>query len=171
TRSPMRFRGHSDGSHVVGGGDEANRHDHAHGWTYAAAMLVDLRRRAERAGLAKIVTTEGDAHCLPFEDRTFDGANMITVLGEIPDPERTLRELRRVTRRRERPLLLLPRGPHAHAGDRRGCFLRLAFHAPVPQQPDLRVGHHRPHPSSGGTLARAVRTAPTARLIVADRHK
>jgi SAM-dependent methyltransferase len=62
------------------------------------AMLADLRRRAARAGLGNIVATEGDAQRLPWGDGTFDAAYLLTVLGEIPEPERTLRELRRVVR-------------------------------------------------------------------------
>ena len=59
-------------------------------------MLSDLERRAGRAGVANIVATHGDAERLPYDDRSFDAAYLIGVLGEIPDPERALSELRRV---------------------------------------------------------------------------
>lgn len=59
-------------------------------------MLADLARRAERLGLSNIVATEGDALQLPYPDATFDGAYLVTVLGEIPRPAAALRELRRV---------------------------------------------------------------------------
>jgi len=39
-----------------------------------------------------------DARTLPFEDDSFDGAYLVTVLGEIPDQDAALRELRRVVR-------------------------------------------------------------------------
>jgi ubiquinone/menaquinone biosynthesis C-methylase UbiE len=59
-------------------------------------MLADLARRSAAAGVANIVTTDGDAQQLPFADGSFDGAYLIGVLGEIPDPPAALRELRRV---------------------------------------------------------------------------
>ena len=46
---------------------------------------------AERMG-----ATQGDARELPYPDASFDAAYLVTVLGEIPDPEAALRELRRV---------------------------------------------------------------------------
>jgi SAM-dependent methyltransferase len=61
-------------------------------------MLADLVRRAERRGVSNIVATEGDAQQLPYPDATFDGAYLVTVLGEIPRPAAALRELRRVVK-------------------------------------------------------------------------
>jgi ubiquinone/menaquinone biosynthesis C-methylase UbiE len=42
------------------------------------------------------VPTRSDARSLPYSDASFDGAYLVTVLGEIPDQEAALRELRRV---------------------------------------------------------------------------
>ena len=61
-----------------------------------ADMLTALMRRAQRAGLDNIVATPGDAQRLPFTDGSIDGAYMVSVLGEIPQPSSALRELRRV---------------------------------------------------------------------------
>ena len=61
-------------------------------------MLDDLMRRATEAGIGNIVATRGDARNLPFPNSTFDGAYLISVLGEIPDHDVALRELRRVLR-------------------------------------------------------------------------
>jgi SAM-dependent methyltransferase len=61
-------------------------------------MLDDLMRRATAAGIRNIVATRGDARTLPFPDRTFDGAYLFSVLGEIPDQDVALQELRRVLR-------------------------------------------------------------------------
>jgi SAM-dependent methyltransferase len=61
-------------------------------------MLADLARRAEQRSLSNIVATEGDAQQLPYSDATFDGAYLVTVLGEIPRPAAALRELRRVVK-------------------------------------------------------------------------
>ena len=35
---------------------------------------------------------------MPYEDDAFDGAYLVTVLGEVPDQDAALRELRRVVR-------------------------------------------------------------------------
>ncbi|MBI5186267.1 MAG: methyltransferase domain-containing protein [Nitrospinae bacterium] len=59
-------------------------------------MLGDLCRRAAKADVTNIVTTQGDAQALPYPDHMFDAAYMIGTLGEIPDGIAALRELRRV---------------------------------------------------------------------------
>lgn len=61
-------------------------------------MLDDLMGRARERGLANLVPTQGDARTLPYPDAVFDGAYLVTVLGEVPDQEAALRELRRVVR-------------------------------------------------------------------------
>ena len=62
-------------------------------------MLDHTMRRAAEAGLAdRIHPAQGDARTLPYPDATFDAAYLVTVLGEIPDQEAALRELRRVLR-------------------------------------------------------------------------
>jgi SAM-dependent methyltransferase len=68
-------------------------------------MLADLARRAEQRGVANIVAIEGDAQQLPYPDATFDGAYLVTVLGEIPCADVALRELRRVLKPRGRIVL------------------------------------------------------------------
>jgi ubiquinone/menaquinone biosynthesis C-methylase UbiE len=68
--------------------------------------LLDLQRemldhtltRAAKAGLEGIVATQADATRMPYEDAAMDGAYLVTVLGEIPDQEAALSELRRVVR-------------------------------------------------------------------------
>jgi ubiquinone/menaquinone biosynthesis C-methylase UbiE len=59
-------------------------------------MLDQTLRRAAKRGIANVTPTQGDARALPYDDATFDGAYLITVLGEIPDQEAALRELARV---------------------------------------------------------------------------
>jgi SAM-dependent methyltransferase len=59
-------------------------------------MLDHTMRRAADRGLDNVAATQGDATSLPFDDASFDGAYLVTVLGEIPDQEAALRELRRV---------------------------------------------------------------------------
>lgn len=60
------------------------------------AMLDELMRRAAAASISNIVPAQGHAQDLPFPDATFDAAFLVATLGEIPDQDRALRELRRV---------------------------------------------------------------------------
>lgn len=53
-------------------------------------------RRARSRGLTNVVPKLGDGRSLPYPDRSFDAAYLITVLGEIADPEVALAELHRV---------------------------------------------------------------------------
>ncbi len=62
------------------------------------AMLDHTLRRADEAGISGITPARADARAMPYEDDTFDAAYLITVLGEIPDQDAALRELRRVVR-------------------------------------------------------------------------
>jgi ubiquinone/menaquinone biosynthesis C-methylase UbiE len=61
-------------------------------------MLDHTTRRARELGISNIVPTRADARELPYPDVTFDAAYMNFVLGEVPDQEKALRELRRVLR-------------------------------------------------------------------------
>jgi ubiquinone/menaquinone biosynthesis C-methylase UbiE len=61
-------------------------------------MLDHTMRRAREEGIENITPTLADARELPFEESSFDGAYLVTVLGEIPDQDAALRELRRVVR-------------------------------------------------------------------------
>jgi SAM-dependent methyltransferase len=51
---------------------------------------------AAARGLSNIEPTQGDAQHLPYGNESFDGAYLVTVLGEIPDQDAALAELRRV---------------------------------------------------------------------------
>ena len=61
-------------------------------------MLDHTMRRAREHDITNIVPTQGDAVALPYPDDTFDAAYMTVALGEIPDQNAALRELRRVLR-------------------------------------------------------------------------
>ena len=61
-------------------------------------MLDHTLRRASEEGIENIAATLADARELPFPDHTFDGAYLVTVLGEVPDQDAALRELGRVVR-------------------------------------------------------------------------
>ena len=66
--------------------------------------IVDVRQsfldhtaaRARRHGLWNVVPTLADAGSLPFPDHRFDAVFLVTVLGEIPDPQAALRDVVRV---------------------------------------------------------------------------
>jgi SAM-dependent methyltransferase len=59
-------------------------------------MLDDVLRRASEAGITLITAKLGEAQQLPYPDGVFDGAYLVGVLGEIPDGQTALLELRRV---------------------------------------------------------------------------
>ena len=59
-------------------------------------MLDDVLRRASETGITHITVKLGEAQQLPYPDGVFDGAYLVGVLGEIPDGQAALRELRRV---------------------------------------------------------------------------
>jgi len=59
-------------------------------------MLEHTLIRAKGEGIENMRSTVGDAQQMPFPDHTFDAAYLTVVLGEIPDQEAALRELRRV---------------------------------------------------------------------------
>ncbi len=59
-------------------------------------MLDHTERRARELGIPNLVPTRGDARALPYADGTFHAAYLAVVLGEVPDQDAALRELRRV---------------------------------------------------------------------------
>jgi ubiquinone/menaquinone biosynthesis C-methylase UbiE len=61
-------------------------------------MLDETMRRAAEEGINNITPTRGDATDLPYADASFDASFMVTALGEMPDKDAVLRELRRVTK-------------------------------------------------------------------------
>jgi SAM-dependent methyltransferase len=59
-------------------------------------MLDHTMRKASERHITNIVPTQGDAQELPYPDDTFDAAYMAVTLGEVPEQDAALRELRRV---------------------------------------------------------------------------
>jgi ubiquinone/menaquinone biosynthesis C-methylase UbiE len=59
-------------------------------------FLDHTMRRAEERGIANVRLTQGDAQALPYDDDSFDAALLVSTLGEIPDQDTALRELKRV---------------------------------------------------------------------------
>ena len=61
-------------------------------------MLDHTMRRAGDEAVTNVEPRLGDAQALPYDDASFDAAYLVTVLGEVPDQDAALRELRRVLR-------------------------------------------------------------------------
>jgi ubiquinone/menaquinone biosynthesis C-methylase UbiE len=61
-------------------------------------MLDHTQRRVAEEGLTNVLPRQGDARALPYGNDSFEAAVLVTVLGEIPDQDAALRELRRVLR-------------------------------------------------------------------------
>lgn len=59
-------------------------------------MLDHTERRARELGITNVVPTRGDARTLPYADGTFEATYSAAVLGEVPDQDAVLGELRRV---------------------------------------------------------------------------
>lgn len=59
-------------------------------------FLDHVMRAAAERGLSNLVPTQGDATRLPYEDASIDGVVLTAVLGEIPDGDAALGEIRRV---------------------------------------------------------------------------
>jgi ubiquinone/menaquinone biosynthesis C-methylase UbiE len=61
-------------------------------------MVDHVMRRAAERGLSNVTGWTGDAQDMLFEDNRFDGAYLTVMLGEVPDQDAALRELRRVVK-------------------------------------------------------------------------
>jgi ubiquinone/menaquinone biosynthesis C-methylase UbiE len=59
-------------------------------------MIERVRRRARSEDMENIEAQVADVYSLPFEDGFFDAIYMIAVIGEIPKPDRAMREFHRV---------------------------------------------------------------------------
>jgi ubiquinone/menaquinone biosynthesis C-methylase UbiE len=61
-------------------------------------MLDLVMKRAGERDVSNLTAWQGDAQEMLFEANRFDGAYLVTVLGEIPDQDAALRELARVVK-------------------------------------------------------------------------
>lgn len=59
-------------------------------------MIERVQRRAQAEGITNLEARVADVYALPFEAGFFDAVYMITVIGEIPEPVRAMREFYRV---------------------------------------------------------------------------
>lgn len=59
-------------------------------------IIERVKCRAQAEGIRNIEAQVANVYALPFEDATFDVIYMIAVIGEIPDPEKALKEFYRL---------------------------------------------------------------------------
>lgn len=59
-------------------------------------VITSLNERLQKEHITNVTTKVASAYELPFQDKTFDRIFMVTVLAEIPDRMKALREFRRV---------------------------------------------------------------------------
>lgn len=59
-------------------------------------MIAQVEERVRRAGLKNVEAHVADAYSLPLKDHSVDRIFLVTVLPEIPNPVRGLREMHRV---------------------------------------------------------------------------
>ena len=59
-------------------------------------MIEQVKKRVQQAGVTNVETHVASAYDLPVEDNSVDRVFMVTVLPEIPDPVRGLKEVYRV---------------------------------------------------------------------------
>ena len=59
-------------------------------------MIAALQEKLETAGVKNVEPQVASAHSLPLEDASVDRAFLITVLPEVPEQEKALKELHRV---------------------------------------------------------------------------
>ena len=59
-------------------------------------MIERVQQRAQVEGITNLEARIADVYHLPFKDGLFDAIYMITVIGEIPQPERAFKEFYRV---------------------------------------------------------------------------
>lgn len=87
--------------------------------------LAEMRLRA--AGAANVESVECDAVSLPFAAGAFDAVLLVTVLGEIGDPKRALKEIARVLKPGGRVVITEQFGDPDHV--RRGALAAMAREA------------------------------------------
>jgi ubiquinone/menaquinone biosynthesis C-methylase UbiE len=59
-------------------------------------MIERVRRKAREEGIENIDARVANVYDLPFDQGLFDAIYMIAVIGEIPEPDRAMREFHRV---------------------------------------------------------------------------
>lgn len=93
-------------------------------------MLAIGRTKVEKAGLAdRVELVNGDAERLPFPDQSFDGVCIAFGIRNVPDRDRALREMARVTRPGGRVAILELSEPR---GGILGPLARFHVHTVVP---------------------------------------
>jgi demethylmenaquinone methyltransferase/2-methoxy-6-polyprenyl-1,4-benzoquinol methylase len=101
-------------------------------------MLEIARAKVEKAGLlGRVELVTGDAETLPFPDASFDGVCMAFGIRNVPDRDRALREMARVTRPGGKVAILELSEPR---GGILGPLARFHVHTVVPYMGALLSG-------------------------------
>jgi demethylmenaquinone methyltransferase / 2-methoxy-6-polyprenyl-1,4-benzoquinol methylase len=109
----------------------------------SSGMLEVGREKVARAGLAeRVELVSGDAESLPFADGSFDGICMAFGIRNVPDRERALREMARVTRPAGRIAILELSEPR---GGILAPFARFHIHTVVPYVGAILSGQREYH--------------------------
>lgn len=61
-------------------------------------MIAKVKEKVSKETVGNVALMVGNGEYLPFKDGNFDLAYLVSVLGEVPDKDRTLQELYRVLR-------------------------------------------------------------------------
>ncbi|HVJ14859.1 MAG TPA: bifunctional demethylmenaquinone methyltransferase/2-methoxy-6-polyprenyl-1,4-benzoquinol methylase UbiE [Polyangiaceae bacterium] len=126
----------------------------------SSGMLDVGREKIARGGLSdRVELVNGDAESLPFEDRSFDGICMAFGIRNVPNRDRALGEMARVTRPGGRIAILELSEPR---GGIMGPFARFHIHTVVPTLGALLSGQREYH-----YLQRSIAAFPPAEEFTA----
>jgi len=126
----------------------------------SSGMLEVGREKIARSGLSdRVELVSGDAESLPFEDSSFDGVCIAFGIRNVPDRDRALREMARVTRAGGRIAILELSEPR---GGILRPFARFHIHTVVPYLGALLSGQREYH-----YLQRSIAAFPPAEEFTA----
>jgi ubiquinone/menaquinone biosynthesis C-methylase UbiE len=122
------------------------------------AMLDHTLHVATEQNVGNLVATCGDARRLPYAEDTFDAAFMMTVLGEIPNQEAALGELRRVLKANGRLVVgefifdwhAVPLGVLKRRAKRQGFSFESRLGPRLSYIARFSTSTHNPAPTTGG---------------------
>jgi protein-L-isoaspartate O-methyltransferase len=88
--------GPGTGYYTLGLADAVGREGGLEIFDIQQEMLDHTMQQVGDRGLSNVTATQGDATALPYAEDSFDAVVLVTVLGEIPEREAALAEVKRV---------------------------------------------------------------------------